>query len=105
VLKSNKKSDFAQKNRGFYVDETDPLVQEVSLESVDVAFQAQSTLLNSVKEVFTPVDDDNLFESCVFCKKPIAKERLQQMPWAAHCDSCDSEEAGYDLCLKLAQAA
>lgn len=105
MLKLSKKSDLAQKNRGFYADEPDPVMQEIGLESGDLAFQPQSLLLNSVKEVLTPADDDNLFESCVLCKRLIPNERLRQIPWAAHCDSCDPEEADDDFCLELAQAA
>ncbi len=67
--------------------------------------QSSSALSNSVKEVLTLTDDGNLFESCVLCRRPIPQERLQQMPWAASCASCDSETPSQDLCFELAPAA
>jgi len=32
--------------------------------------------------------DDGTFGTCVRCGRPIAPERLEALPWAAHCIEC-----------------
>jgi DnaK suppressor protein len=32
--------------------------------------------------------DDGTYGTCVRCGKPIASERLEALPWAAHCIDC-----------------
>ena len=34
--------------------------------------------------------DDGTFGTCVRCGKPIAPERLEALPWAAHCIDCQA---------------
>jgi DnaK suppressor protein len=35
--------------------------------------------------------DDGTFGTCVRCSRPIAEERLEALPWAAHCIDCRRE--------------
>jgi RNA polymerase-binding protein DksA len=35
--------------------------------------------------------EDGTFGTCLRCAKPIAPERLEALPWAAHCITCQSE--------------
>src|ERR671918_2664339 len=34
--------------------------------------------------------DDGSYGACLRCGKPIAPERLEALPWAAHCIACQS---------------
>jgi RNA polymerase-binding transcription factor len=34
--------------------------------------------------------DDGTFGTCLRCGQPIATERLEALPWAAHCIACQS---------------
>ena len=34
---------------------------------------------------------DGTFGACLRCGQPIAPERLEALPWAAHCISCQAE--------------
>jgi RNA polymerase-binding transcription factor len=34
--------------------------------------------------------DDGTYGTCLRCGKPIAPERLEALPWAAHCIDCQS---------------
>lgn len=35
--------------------------------------------------------DDGSYGTCLRCGKPIAPERLEALPWAAHCIACQAE--------------
>ena len=35
--------------------------------------------------------DEGTYGTCLRCGKPIARERLEALPWAAHCISCQAE--------------
>jgi RNA polymerase-binding protein DksA len=35
--------------------------------------------------------DDGTFGTCLRCGRPIAAERLEALPWAAHCIDCQRE--------------
>jgi DnaK suppressor protein len=35
--------------------------------------------------------DDGSYGACLRCAKPIAPERLEALPWAAHCIACQSD--------------
>jgi DnaK suppressor protein len=35
--------------------------------------------------------DDGSYGACLRCGKPIAPERLEALPWAAHCIACQSD--------------
>jgi RNA polymerase-binding protein DksA len=37
--------------------------------------------------------DDGTFGTCQRCKRPIATERLEALPWAAHCIDCQRDIA------------
>jgi RNA polymerase-binding protein DksA len=37
--------------------------------------------------------DDGTFGRCLRCKRPIAPERLEALPWAAHCIDCQRDVA------------
>ncbi len=34
--------------------------------------------------------DDGTFGTCLRCERPIATERLEALPWAAHCIECQA---------------
>jgi DnaK suppressor protein len=34
--------------------------------------------------------DDGSYETCARCSRPIATERLEALPWAAHCIECQT---------------
>ncbi len=34
--------------------------------------------------------DDGTFGTCLRCERPIAAERLEALPWAAHCIECQA---------------
>jgi RNA polymerase-binding protein DksA len=43
--------------------------------------------LDQVEAALRRIDDD-AFGTCIRCGRPIAAERLEAIPWAAHCIDC-----------------
>ena len=54
----------------------------------DLALRDRATTqLELVDEALARLDDGT-FGACVRCGKPIARDRLEALPWAAHCIDC-----------------
>jgi DnaK suppressor protein len=58
--------------------------------------QRDLALRDSAEQHLAAVDaaiarlDDGTFGTCLRCGRPIAPERLEALPWAAHCIDCQS---------------
>lgn len=50
-----------------------------------------SALLKEVREALSRLDEDT-FGTCLECDEPISPKRLQAVPWAALCVSCQERE-------------
>ena len=49
--------------------------------------EADRAVLGQVRDALKRIDDGT-FGTCVRCGRPIAPERLEALPWAAHCIDC-----------------
>lgn len=67
---------------------TDSFDREFSL---GIATNVQQKILYAIEEALKRIEDKT-FGTCVKCEKPIAKQRLSAMPWAALCLDCQSKE-------------
>lgn len=57
----------------------------------DLALRDRATQhLELVDAALTRLDDGS-YGRCLRCSRPIARERLAALPWAAHCITCQAE--------------
>ena len=67
---------------------TDSFDREFSL---GIATNVQQKILYAIEEALKRIEDKT-FGLCTSCEKPIPKQRLAAMPWAALCLECQSKE-------------
>lgn len=67
---------------------TDSFDREFSL---GIATNVQQKILYAIEEALKRIEDKT-YGICVKCEKPIAKQRLVAMPYAAYCLECQSKE-------------
>jgi DnaK suppressor protein len=68
-------------------DEMDRLQQQVSIEVAIRNLDNTSKLLKSVQAALDRIEDE-IYGVCLRCEEPIAEKRLQAIPWASYCVSC-----------------
>ncbi|MDD4879496.1 MAG: TraR/DksA C4-type zinc finger protein [Candidatus Omnitrophica bacterium] len=67
---------------------TDSFDREFSL---GIATNVQQKILYAIEEALKRIEDKT-FGTCTGCEKPIAKQRLNAMPWASLCLECQAKE-------------
>lgn len=91
---------------------TDDLAVENTADSLDVTrlvmdrdvlvhnLNHESSVISAVKAALQRVETND-FGICITCEEPIGKKRLEALPWAPRCVTCqglaEKEKAGYTL--------
>ena len=68
-------------------EDFDRLQQQLNREVAIRNLDRQSTLLKSVQAALSRIEDET-FGICLRCDEPIPEKRLNALPWAAYCVSC-----------------
>ncbi len=68
-------------------EDFDRLQQQLNREVAIRNLDRQSTLLKSVQAALSRIEDET-FGVCLRCDEPIPEKRLNALPWAAYCVSC-----------------
>lgn len=68
-------------------EDFDRLQQQLNREVAIRNLDRQSTLLKSVQAALSRIEDET-YGICLRCDEPIPEKRLNALPWAAHCVSC-----------------
>ena len=74
--------------------EGDPLEQATAEAEAELEIQLHRTderLLRAVEEALGRINHRG-YGVCETCKRPIAKARLEAVPWARHCRDCKEQE-------------
>lgn len=61
---------------------------QVFAQQRDLALRDRATQQLELVDAALARLDDGTFGACATCGKPIAAERLEALPWAAHCIDC-----------------
>jgi len=61
---------------------------QVFAQQRDLALRDRATQQLELVDAALARLDDGTFGSCATCGRPIAAERLEALPWAAHCIDC-----------------
>jgi DnaK suppressor protein len=72
-------------------DEADIATHSVEKEMLFELTDSEKQTLDMVEAALIKMDK-GVFGSCESCQKPILRMRLQVMPWARYCVSCQSEQ-------------
>jgi DnaK suppressor protein len=68
-------------------EDFDRLQQQLNREVAIRNLDRQSALLKNVQAALARIDDET-YGTCLRCDEPIPEKRLNALPWAAYCVSC-----------------